>query len=53
MANEPLKVERKFWKVQVKRMDYRAKPMPNIPQTQKYRDGVKLSCSRILSDGEF
>ena len=36
MANEPLKVEQpQLRKVQVKWINYRAKPIPNIPQTPK------------------
>ena len=47
------KLNNHFWKVQVKWIIWRAKPIPNIPHIQNYCDGDKLSCSRILGDGDF
>ena len=48
------KLNNHFWKVQVELINYRAKPIhQTFPRHQNYRDGDKLSCSRILRDGEF
>ena len=52
-ADEPLKVEKPLLESssEIDKLVYEEYQI--FPRHQNYRDGDKLSCSRILSDGEF
>ena len=54
MANEPLKVEKPLLESssEMDKLQCITKHR-TFPRHQNYRDGDKISCSRILSDGEF
>ena len=53
MANEPLKVEKPLLESSSEMDKLVYNQHRTCPRHQNYRNGDKISCSRILSDGEF